>query len=150
MAQSFDLTSKVHVFRCPKCNEFVNLTMESCPFCSAAIDSVSAQRAASDQDQINQAVNNSSYIRILAGTIAVFYGVSFVPLIGTPGTWGFLFLIVAVPILIVRFWVKYSKIQSADPAVRKAKRSVLAALGIWIVMIVVWLVVSTVIQIASR
>ena len=71
-------------------------------------------------------------MRILAGLVIAFFALSFIPFLGIVGVFGYWFLLVAVPVMEVRWWVKFGTIRSDDPDFRRAKRAMLIAVGIWL------------------
>jgi hypothetical protein len=111
------------------------------------VDAAAAEQAAEVQARVGSACSDASYLKISARVIPVSYAVSFIPIIGGIAGWAFLILIILTPILFVRWWVKYPKIETPDPDYKKAKSSTWVSLAIWGGMIVVWLVVSVVVTI---
>lgn len=118
-------------FRCPNCNEFINTANEKCRYCSVPIDRGIAQMAAYTQERVNQACNEASYIRIMAGTMWLFFLLSFIPFVGGIMTWGVWFTFVGVPVLTIVWYAKFSGIQSNDPDFAQAKRTRNMALLMW-------------------
>jgi hypothetical protein len=114
--------------------------MSSCRFCGAPVDYVAAQSAADLQDEINRACSDGNYLFIVARAMIVMYLISWIPVIGGVGGWGFLALLVAVPVMAIRWWVKYRKIQTVDPDYRTAKRRTIISIAIWGGMVIVWLI----------
>jgi len=141
MPQTVDLGPKLQVFRCPQCNEVINLSAERCRFCNTSIDPLKAQAAAELHHQVNQAIDSASYLRILAGTMVVFYIGGFLPIVGTPAGIGFFFLMLTVPIQIIRFWRKHLGIHTSDPGMKEAQRNMVMAMVIRVVMMVVFVIV---------
>jgi hypothetical protein len=119
MAGTFNLTT-VHVFPCPNCKETINTSMQQCTFCNAPIDSAAAEQSAAATSRISAAVSDASYLKIMAWAILSFFLISFftfIPglmLIGAAGSLGLLFVTYALPVLCIRWWVKYGKIQTDD------------------------------------
>ena len=124
---------QVKVLLCPQCKETINTSVQQCPYCSATIDAAQAEVAAAFLAKVNQACSDGSYIRIMAGTMMAFFGLRFLPVVSTVGFWGSLFLLFALPVMTIRWWVRFGGIKTDDPDFRAAKRSTLAALGIWAV-----------------
>jgi hypothetical protein len=71
-------------------------------------------------------------VRIVAGTIVVFFLLFLVPFLGIVGLAGYYVLLVLVPILAVRWWVKYAALRTTDRDFVRAKRNVLIALAVWL------------------
>jgi amino acid permease len=55
--------SKVRVFQCPSCHEFIATDATTCRFCSTAIDSDTALSAADSQEQENKRYRRHQYAR---------------------------------------------------------------------------------------
>jgi len=122
----------VRVFECPGCGQTINTSMTQCPYCSAAVDPVAAVVAAELTSKVSQACSDARYVRIVAGTIVVFFLLFLVPFLGIVGLAGYYVLLVLVPILAVRWWVKYAALRTTDRDFVRAKRNVLIALAVWL------------------
>src|ERR1035438_4524262 len=61
---------------------------------------------------------------ILAGSLIGFWLLAFVPFMGLVGLVGYYVLLVLVPVLAIRWWVRFSSLRSEDPDYRRAKRNV--------------------------
>jgi len=57
---------------------------------------------------------------------------------GLVGLVGYYVLLVLVPVLAIRWWVRFSSIGSDDPDYRRAKRNVGIALVIWVVFLLIF------------
>jgi hypothetical protein len=77
-------------------------------------------------------VQRRSYVRIVAGCLIGFFLLTLVPFMGLAGIGGYYVLLVLVPILVIRWWVRFASIQTDDPDYRSAKRNVLIASAIWV------------------
>jgi len=144
MASSLRINPTVEsrIFQCPNCKETIDTSASQCPFCSASIDARAAEAAADLMKQVNQACSDASYLRIMAGTMLVFFGVSLVPLVGMIGSIGLWFLSFAVPVMAIRWWLKFGGVRSDDPGFRDAKRATRIAPGIWVLFIILFVVGS--------
>lgn len=98
-----------------------------------------AEAAADRMAQLNQACSDASYLRTMAGSMLVFLLLSFLPLVGFVAMIGFYFLAVAVPVLMIRWWVKFGSLTSDDRDWGRAKRTVLIATGIWSIFLILLL-----------
>ena len=108
--------------------------MDVCPFCGGTIDRQAASAAAEVQDKVNQAYSDASYTRTAAIAMFVFLGLSFVPLIPVV-YWGFLATFVAVIVMVIRWQVRFGKLQTSDPDYRLAKSRRNVALVLWLLAI---------------
>ncbi len=123
MAEDFRLSSAVQVFPCPNCNETINTSMQQCTFCSAPIDPAAAQQAAEKTAKISQACSDASYLKIMAGCALTFFISRFFPFLSLVGIVGFAFLEIAIPVMTIRWWLKYRSIKTDDPDFVQAKLS---------------------------
>jgi hypothetical protein len=133
MAGTLSLSSTVQVFPCPSCKETINTSMLECPFCSTHIDHAAADVSAAATSRISQACSDASYLKVMAWSWLTFIVVMFIPLVGLAGFVGLLFLRVAIPVMVVRWWIKFGSIKTDDRDFARAKRaaivvSVIAAL----------------------
>lgn len=121
-------------FPCTNCNEIINDTMEKCRYCSATVDREVAAAAAHIQSKVNQACSDASYLKTAAILMWVFLGLSFIPLIPIVG-WGFLFMFIAVPVMLIRWHIKFANLRTKDLDYPRAKRSWNLALVLWLLAI---------------
>lgn len=117
------------ILPCPNCGEMIYSDVTKCRFCSAPVDSETAEVAANIQKQVNDACNQAKWIRNMAGAMWVLLGASFIFTAGTVGVFAFFFLI---PLSLIYWQVKYGRLKTADPDYQKAKRDRLIALLLWL------------------
>ena len=130
--------NRVRVFQCPHCNQTIDTGAPRCRFCSAPIDKAAAETAASLMERVNQACSDASYLKIALVCGLVFFCMIFLPLMGMVGAVGFYFLLIAVPIWTVRWWLRFGKLKAADADFRRARKTMLwvavpvaAVLSLW-------------------
>lgn len=123
--------AEVRVFECPNCRETINTSIAQCPYCSAPIDRNAAEAAADLTSKVSQACSDASYIRILAGSIIAFFFLFLVPFLGIVGVVGYYVLLVLVPVMAIRWLVRYASVRTQDGDFRRAKRNVGIALAVW-------------------
>jgi hypothetical protein len=90
------------------------MTVQHCPFCGTAIDHTTAEASAAATARISQAVSDASYLKVMAWAILTFFGLIFVPFLGLAGIVGLWFLRLAIPFMLVRWWVRYGKTKTDD------------------------------------
>lgn len=126
MANSLSITSdlnRTRVFPCPGCRQTIDTGSERCRFCSAPIDAAAAELAASHLERINRACSDASYLRIALVCALAFLGISFVPFLGLVGLVGYYFLLVAIPLWTIRWWIRFGRLKAEDGDLRRARRS---------------------------
>jgi hypothetical protein len=128
MANNLSLSAadgNLGIMECPVCKQTIDASATQCRFCSSPIDPVTAQVAAEMMARVNQACSDASFLRTAAFSILVFFGVMFIPFMGLLGLVGYYFLLVAVPVLTIRWWVKFGRIQADDSDFRRARITVI-------------------------
>jgi len=128
MANNLSLTASsgnLGIFECPACKQTIDASAEKCRYCSATIDPVAAGAAAEKMSKINQACSDASFLRTAAISVLAFIGIMFIPFFGLLGIVGYYFLLVAVPFLAIRWWVKFGSLQADDSDFRRARITVI-------------------------
>ena len=129
--------------KCPGCKQMINTLMTECNYCGLVIDPQTAQAGADSQDKIHQACSDASYFRIAVGALTVFYFVGLLPFIGALAKVAFFFLLVAVPIMSIRWFIRVRHVHSDDPDFLKAKYTMAVVVGLW----AVWLLIKLLVRI---
>jgi hypothetical protein len=124
-------------FPCPKCREIIDTTMQTCKFCGAAIDPATAAEAATRQERVQKACGEASSARITAFAMPVLFLLSFVPMIGIVGLAGNAATLVIVPLSVIRWRIRFGKLESPDPDLARARRAVTEAALVWAAMLIV-------------
>jgi hypothetical protein len=73
----------------------------------------------------SQACSDASYLKIMLGILIPFGVLIFFPFLGLFGLVGFVFIKYALPVMIVRWWIKYGRIKTTDPDFRNARGTVI-------------------------
>ena len=61
----------------------------------------------------------------MAWALLTFFLVMFIPFLGLAGIVGLWFLRIAIPVMVVRWWIKFGSIKTDDPDFARAKRAVI-------------------------
>jgi endogenous inhibitor of DNA gyrase (YacG/DUF329 family) len=125
MAGTLSLSSAVQVFPCPSCGETINTSVQQCPFCSAPIDRAEAEKSAAETSRISQACSDASYLKIMLAILIPFGILIFFPFLGLAGMLGFIFIKYAVPVMTIRWWIKYGRIKTTDSDFHNARGTVI-------------------------
>ncbi|MBB5059610.1 hypothetical protein HDF16_004336 [Granulicella aggregans] len=111
------------VFPCPNCNETINTSLSQCTYCGTPVDRSAALLSAAETSRISQACSDASYLKIIAWALLACLGLLFIPFLSLAGAVGFWFLRIAVPVMVVRWWIKFGGIKTGDPDFPGAKRA---------------------------
>lgn len=131
---SISLASAVRVFPCPHCRETINTTVQQCPFCGAPIDHAAAEASAAETARISSAVSDASYLRTMLFLLLPFFGIMFLPFLSLLGIVGLWFLKIAIPVMCIRWWIKYRGIRTTDPDFFTARRNAILVSGVWLLV----------------
>jgi hypothetical protein len=125
MMGTLSLSSIVHVFPCPSCQETINTSIQECPFCTTPIDHATAEQSAATTSRISQACSDASYLKIML-SILIPFGLSiFVPFLSLAGLVGFVFIKYAIPVMTIRWWARYSCLTPTDSDFHNARGTVI-------------------------
>ncbi|HEX8677917.1 MAG TPA: hypothetical protein VF700_11885 [Segetibacter sp.] len=115
------MLSESNFFPCPNCNEIIGSDTSKCKYCNHPVDPVAAEAAIRLQERINQACNDASTMRNLAGFMWIAFAVQFI--YALMGRLVFIGLMIAVPVMLINWQLKYGSIKSNDVDFRTAKRN---------------------------
>jgi predicted RNA-binding Zn-ribbon protein involved in translation (DUF1610 family) len=115
------------LFSCPKCNETIDNTSQSCRFCGEPVDYAAAVKAAELLSKINQACSDASYMKSCAFALPVFFVLRYVIFLSGLGGIGFIGLSIGIPVWALRWWLKYGNITTDDAEFLRARKTVKVA-----------------------
>ncbi|HEY0097618.1 MAG TPA: hypothetical protein VGB76_01580 [Pyrinomonadaceae bacterium] len=121
-------------FPCPSCKEIINDRAEQCKYCGAPIDKGVAQFAAEVQGKVNQAYSDASYLKSTAVALWTLLAISLLPF-GACVFIGAVIIFFVLPVMLVRWHLRFNNLNTTDPDYRKAKRNKNIALVLWLVVI---------------
>lgn len=125
-------------FPCPSCKEIINDRAAQCKYCGAPIDQGVAQFAAEVQSKVNQAYSDASYLKTAAFALLTLLAISLLPFVPFV-FYGAIFIFFALIVLIIRWQLRFSNINTTDPDYPKAKRNKNIALVLWVVAIPIFI-----------
>jgi hypothetical protein len=139
----------MQVIRCPHCKEFIDARSAQCRFCHNPIDTLTTQVAAETQERVNAAYNAASWLRNVAGAYAIFVAIrNILPFFAIGSSIVLPIMFIALPIMLIRWWVRYGRLQTDDPDYPRAKRNWQVALLIWLIVPVVWVLLVVLLSVA--
>jgi hypothetical protein len=144
------MLSQPQTFPCPNCNEIINDTMERCRYCSAPVDRQAAAAAAEIQSKVNRACSDASFLRTAAAAMFILLGLSLLPFISLITYIGSIITFLVLLVLVIRWQIKFGRIQTGDPDYKRAKRLKNISLLLWLLAIPMFLVREIVGAVISR
>ena len=114
--------------------------MQTCRFCSAPVDPQAATAAADLQSRVNRACSDASFLRTAAAAMFVLLALSLVPFVSLITYLGFIITFVVVLVLIIRWQVKFGRLQTNDTDYQRARKMRTMALILWLVAIPLFVV----------
>lgn len=124
------MLSQEAFFPCPSCGEIIGANATRCRYCSVEIDPQAAQAAAGLQQRVNEACNDASMARNVASVMWVAFAMQF--LFAMIGRLAFIGMMLAVPILLIKWQVRFGRLQTNDPDFKAARRNRNIALLLWL------------------
>jgi hypothetical protein len=121
-------------FPCPSCKEIINDRAGQCRYCGAPFDKGVAKFAAEVQSKVNEAYSDASYLKTAAYLMWGFLAVSLIPFVPWV-SYAFIFTFLAVIVMLIRWQLVFSNINTSDPDYKKAIRSKNISLILWLAAI---------------
>jgi hypothetical protein len=137
-------------FPCPNCGEIINDSVNTCRFCSTPVDPNAAASAAELQSRVNRACSDASFLRTAAAAMFVLLAVSVVPFVSLITYFGFILTFFVVLVLIIRWQIKFGRLQTTDDDYKRAKRLRTVALILWLVAIPLFVVRDILVTMVAR
>lgn len=134
MSDAANRSTSSQSFQCRNCLEIINAALTNCPYCGAVVEPEAAQTVPT----LAQAAGNACILKLLARAELVLFVLGFVPYLSL-AFFGFLILLVGVPALCLRWWIKYRTLRGAGREYETAQSDVIAAALLWSGVIAVWL-----------
>jgi len=144
------MLAQPQTFPCPNCGEIINDSMQTCRFCSAPIDPQVASAAAELQSRVNRACSDASFLRTAALAMFGLLALSIVPFISLITYLGFIITFFVVLVLIIRWQIKFGRLQTNDADYARSKRMRTVALILWLVAIPLFVVRDVLVSIIAR
>jgi hypothetical protein len=129
------MQSQIQVIRCPHCKEYIDARAAHCRFCQGYIDTLTTQVSAELQERVNAAYNEASWLRNVAGAYVIFAVIRFIaPFFAFGSSLVLPIMFVALPVMLVRWRLRFGRLQTDDPDYPRAQRN-------WNVTLLIWLLV---------
>ena len=141
------MQEQIQVIRCPYCKEYIDARSEHCRFCHGYIDTLTTQIAAELQQRVNAAYNDALWLRNGAGAYALITVIRLVPFLSLAANVALPIMFIALPVMLIRWRMRFGRLQTDDPDYPRAKRNWLVALLIWLLVPIVWIVLMVLLEI---
>mgnify|MGYP000246397226 CR=1 FL=1 len=138
------MASEEELVQCHNCLEFVSASLTNCRFCGAVITAENVRVEETLQAKLAQANREGNLLKLLSRALTVCFLALTFSIFSKLALAGFLLLLVVVPILLVRWWVKYGRLPSEEQAYLTAKRDAIFSAVIWGGIVFVWLAASAI------
>ena len=109
--------------------------MPTCRFCSAPVDPQAAFAAAETQSRVNLACSDASFLRTAAAAMFTLLALSLMPFISFWMYLGFVIIFFVVLILIIRWQIKFGRLETGDVDYQRARRLRNVAILLWLLAI---------------
>jgi hypothetical protein len=124
--------------------------MQTCRFCSAPVDPQAASAAAENQSRVNRACSDASFLRTAAAAMFVLLALSVVPFISLITYLGFIITFFVVLVLIIRWQIRFGRLETSDVDYQRAKRLRNFSLVLWLIAIPLFIVRDILVAIFAR
>lgn len=141
MAENFS-DNQSQIIQCHLCREFINRSLTNCPYCGAVV----GEPVITPGSEINEARKEAILIKVLARALAATFLAMVMSFLEKYALGSFLLLLIAEPVMLIRWWIKYRNIQTSDDRYETARYDVRAAAVLWCGVIVVWLAASLILS----
>lgn len=143
MAQDSSLSTEQTV-QCQNCLESVSASLTNCRYCGAVIGLEALPVEEDAQSKIAKACRDGHFLKVMSRALAVCFIALTFSILSTLALAGFLMLLVAVPLMQVRWWMKYRRLQAEDLAYQQARRETVVSAFVWCGVLLVWLFASVI------
>jgi hypothetical protein len=123
--------------------------MQTCRFCSAPVDPQAAAAAGEIQARVNRACSDASFLRIAAAAMFGFLALSPLPFISVPTYLGFIITFFVVLVLIIRWQIRFGRLQTSDVDYQRSRRLRNLAIVLWLVAIPAFVIRDTLVSIIA-
>ncbi len=130
--------------QCQNCLEFSDSSLTNCRYCGAVIDFDPLPVEEQVQSKFAQACRDGNLLMVMSRALAVCFIALTFSFLTTLALAGFLILLVAVPLMQVRWWMKYGRLPAENMAYQQARREAIVSAVVWCGVLLVWLFASVV------
>lgn len=131
-------------FQCHLCDESIPPSLTNCPYCGAVIGSAESQPPSLSPN--NKAGKEATILKVMARALAVSFLAVAMSVIEGLAFLAFITLLILVPVMLIRWWIKYRSLPATNPDYARARQEVSWAAVIWVGVIIVWLSASLILS----
>ncbi|MEK7830791.1 MAG: hypothetical protein AAB401_06885 [Acidobacteriota bacterium] len=118
--------------------------MTNCRYCGAVVSPETAPVEDEAKSKIADASRDGYFLKIMAGAFAVCFIALTSSIFSKVALAGFLILLVAIPLMLVRWWIKYRGVHTEEHSYKMARLSATTAAVIWGAILLLWLFASVI------
>lgn len=138
------LSNQEETVQCKNCLEFINASLTNCRYCGAVISLETATAQDEAKSKLADASRDGFFLTTMARALAICFIALTFSILSKLALAGFLILLVAVPLMLVRWWIKYRGLQTEEHNYKIAKLKTIMAAVVWGAVLLLWLFVSVI------
>ncbi|MBP6820296.1 MAG: hypothetical protein KA368_02070 [Acidobacteria bacterium] len=138
------LSNQEQTVQCQNCLEFINASLTNCRYCGAVVSLENPPAEGNAKTKVADASRDGYLLTIMARALAVCFIALTFSILSKLALAVFLILLVAVPLMLVRWWVKYRGLQTEEHNYRMARLNTIKAAVVWGAILLLWLFVSVI------
>jgi len=131
-------------FKCRICDESIDPSLTNCPYCGAVIGS--AESEIPSPSSSDKACKEATILKVMARALAVSFLAVAMSVVEGLAFFAFITLLISVPVMLIRWWMKYRNLPPTNPGYARARQEVSFAAVIWVGVIIVWLSASLILS----
>lgn len=130
--------------QCHNCLEFINASLTNCRYCGTVVGVENPPVEGNAKSKVADASRDGYLLTIMARALAVCFIALTFSIFSKLALAGFLILLAAVPMMLIRWWVKYRGLQIEEHGYKVARLSAVMAAVVWCAVLLVWLFASVI------
>lgn len=137
-------SSQEQTIQCKNCLEFIRSSLTNCRYCGAVVSIEAAPVEDEAKSKIADARRDGFFLTTMARALAVCFIALTFSIFSKQALAGFLILLVALPLMLILWWVKYGRLQIEEHSYKTARLSTIMATVTWGAILLLWLFASVI------